>query len=273
MANEVIHEVPIKDIRAVKESGLNVRHRDVDIGVEDLARSIQRHGLLQPIVLRGRFRHPPYDLIVGQRRLLAHKYLGKEEIQARFKPQNFGRFKAQVESLIENLQRVKLNHADAAEAITSMYNHYNKSVKKVADEIGVSQPTVREYLKIEKLATPKAKKMLRAGTVTKEDVKRVIKAAQGNMSKADRLLDYLPTMTRYDKDRMAEYGEKHPKADDTEIASESKKPRLESTLILQLEPKVDKALEKAAAELDMNKESLAAEAVSDWLVEMGFLGM
>lgn len=109
------------------------------------------------------------------------------------------------------------------------------------------------------------------GTVKKEDIKRVIKAAQGNMTKADRLLDYLPTMTRYDKDRMAKYGEKHPRANDDKIISEATKPRYEPTVMLSLAPEVEKALEKAATELDMDKTSVAEEAICDWLKEKGFL--
>ena len=72
MAEERIYDVLVEDIRDVSESGLNVRHRDVDAGVEDLAASIEKRGLLQPIILRGRLGKPPYDLVVGQRRLLAH---------------------------------------------------------------------------------------------------------------------------------------------------------------------------------------------------------
>jgi len=268
---EPIYEVLIGNINDPPKTGLNVRQTDRDVGVEDLALSIERHGLIQPIVLRGEFGKPPYDLIAGHRRLAAHRVLGKKTIRTTFKPANYSNFKAKVDSLIENIQRVKINHADAAEAISAMYRHYNKSVRQVAEDLGISEGTVRDYLRIEEFASPKAKRLLRAGTVKKEDIKRVIKAAQGNMRKADRLLDYLPTMTTYDKDRMAEYGEKHPKASEDEIVSESKKPRYEPTVMLSLAPEVDKALEKAATELEMDKASVAEEAVREWLKEKGFL--
>jgi ParB family chromosome partitioning protein len=271
MADEMIYDVPTKDINDIQKSGLNVRHRDVDVEIEGLAKSIEKHGLLQPIVLRGKYGSPPYDLIVGQRRLLAHKLLAKRSIRSRFKPSTYGDFKAKVESLIENMQRVKLNHADAAEAMTTMYNHYNKSVRKVAEELGISEVTVRDYLRIDQFASPKAKRLLRLGKVKKEDIKRVIRAAQGNMRKADELLDYLPNMSTYDKDRMAEYGEEHPHAVTKEIVTEARKPRLETTVILQLAPEIDEALEAAAGQLDMDKASVAAAALCDWLKEKGFL--
>lgn len=266
-----LYKVPLGDIRDVEESGLNVRHRDIDVGIENLAKSIQKHGQLQPIILRGTPGKPPYDLIIGQRRLRAHQKLDKRLIEAQFRRPRYGDFEANVESLAENLQRVKLNHADAAEAIAAIYKHYNKSVRQVADDLGISEGTVRDYLKIEEFASPKAKKLLRDGTVTKEDIKRVIRAAQGNMSKADRLLDHLPTMTTYDKDRMAKYGEKHPRANEDEIVSEAKKPGYEPTVMLSLAPEEDRALERAAKDLDMDKTSVAREAICDWLRERGFL--
>lgn len=134
MAEEKMHKVPLYkvplgDIKDVKESGLNVRHRDIDVGVENLAKSIQKHGQLQPIILRGTPGKPPYDLIIGQRRLRAHQKLDKRFINAQFRGPRYGDFEANVESLAENLQRVKLNHADAAEAIAEIYKHYNKSVR------------------------------------------------------------------------------------------------------------------------------------------------
>jgi ParB family chromosome partitioning protein len=262
----------IKNKNDAPKTGLNVRQTDRDIDVGDLARSIEKHGQLQPIILRGEFGKPPYELIAGHRRIAAHKHLGKTTVLARFKPPKYDDFKSRVDSLVENMQRVKLNHADAAEAITMVYNRYGKKVKRVVEELGVSEGCVREYLKIEELASPKAKTLLRKGIVKKEDIKRVIKAAQGNMKTADELLDYLPTMTTYDKERMVAFGSKK-KAPAKEIASEAQKPRLGNELILELPPEVDKALEQAAEELDMDKRGVAGEAVRDWLTEKGFLSI
>ncbi len=267
----MIYSVPIRDIKDVAESGLNVRQRKVNTGIEDLAKSISRHGLLQPIVLRGTYGKPLYDLVVGQRRLLAHKHLEKRNIPAIFRPPRTSDFSARVESLVENVHRIPLNHADAAEAITEMYRHYNKSVRRVAQDLGLSEGTVREYIKIDEQASPRAKVLLGQGSVTKEDVKRVIRAAQGNMKKADYLLDHLPAMNRYDKERMADYGKGHPRASRDEILKAAKKPRYQTTVLVAVAPEVDKALDKAASELDMERSAVAAEALHTWLEEQGFL--
>ncbi len=272
MAEEKIYEVPLNHIKDPARTGLNVRRTDRDAGVEGLAKSIKKHTLLQPILLRGDFGKPLYDLIAGHRRLAAHKLIpNKKTIKARFKPANYDDFKATVDSLIENMQRVELNHADTAEAITAMYNKYGKNTKKVADDLGLPLRTVRDYIKIEEQASTYAKQLLRERKVSKADVKRAIDAAQGNLSKADRLLKELPGLYGHEKKRVVDYAKAHPRVDATTIIEAAKKPRFNKTVILNIEPEVDKALGVAEKALYMDREEIASKALREWLVENSFL--
>lgn len=272
MAEEKIYDVPIKDIRDFAKTGLNVRRTDRDAGVKDLAKSIKKHGLLQPILLRGEFGNPPYELIVGHRRLAAHKLIhGKKTIKAWFKPPTYDDFKARVDSLIENMQRVELNHADMAEAVTAMYNKYKKNDRKVADDLGLPLRTVRDYIKIEERASDYAKDLLRRRKVKKADVKRAIDAAQGNLKKADKLLDAMPDLYGHELKRVVDYGKEHPKASASQIITEAKKGRQLKTVILSIEPKIDNALKKAEKNLYMNREEIASKALENWLIENGYL--
>lgn len=63
-SKEIIYEIPLKDIN-VSES--NVRHTDLESGIDELMESIKKYGMLQSIVLKGEYGKPPYDLIIGQR--------------------------------------------------------------------------------------------------------------------------------------------------------------------------------------------------------------
>lgn len=262
-----IHSIPLKEI---KISDCNVRLTDKEAGIDELAESIKEHGLLQPVVLRGSHGNPPYELIVGQRRFRAHKEIGKNTIEAVF-AEDMDDIKAKILSLGENMQRVELNHADKAKAITELYIHFKRDERRVAKELGLKLRTVNDYIKIEERATPKAKDLLKKRKVTKADVKRVIDAAQGDAKKADRLLDKMPLFSKYEKQRAVSYGKTHPKATADEIFEQGEKQRMEPTIILSLPKEIDSALNKAAHQLLMDRESMAVRALSEWLKNNGFL--
>ncbi len=60
--SEEIYSIPLKDI---KISEFNVRLTNQRTDIKELADSIKKYGLLQPVTLRGIHGKPPYELIVG----------------------------------------------------------------------------------------------------------------------------------------------------------------------------------------------------------------
>lgn len=263
-----IYEIPLRKIRV---SNLNVRTSDKNAEIENLAESIRKHGLLQPVVLMGDVDSPPYELVIGQRRLLASKLLRLKGIKAIFCDED-DPIALLILSLSENMQRVDLNPADKAEAITNLFLHYGKDDKRVARELGLSVPTVRDYIKIEVLASTKAKRLLRVGKVTKTDVKRAIDASRGNQEKADKLLNHLSKLkTKYERDRIVGYGKTHPRATVKKIISEAAKPRMDRAIILNLTVDIERALNKAGRVLSMDKEEIAERALTEWLKKNRFL--
>jgi len=271
MAEEPIHEVPVDDIKDTAKTGLNVRRTDRDADVEELAKSIESRGLLQPILVRGEWGKPPYDLIAGHRRLAAHKLLKKKLIKARFKPPAYGDLEAKLDSLVENLHRVELNHADTAEAITFMFKKCGGDARKVARELSLPLATVRDYITIEEQASDYAKQLLRENKVKKADVKRAIVAAQGDVRKADQLLERFPDLYGHEKKRAVEYARQHPQASASTIVEEGKRARQTKTVVLDIDPDVDVALDQAEKRLYMNREEIASKALKEWLIGNGFL--
>ena len=203
-----IFDVPLIDIEI---SDYNVRQTGTNVDIDHLAKSIKRDGLLQPVVLMGQYGNPPYKLIIGQRRYLAHRELNAATIRAIFVAKKT-KDNAMTLSLIENLHRVELNHADKAKAITHLYKRLGKNIAKVANKLKLSKTTIRDYIKIEAWASPKAKKMLQQKRISKEDIKKVLRIAGDNIKKADALLDEMlkTKMTDYDKKRMVSYALEHP---------------------------------------------------------------
>ena len=267
METKEIYEIPLRDIRV---SDFNVRMTRRNVRIGELTASIRKYGLLQPIILRGSYGNPPYELIVGQRRYLAHKKLRKKSIQSTF----FGKLddvRAKILSLTENMHRIELNNADKAEAITALYKEYGGDDRNVARELGLSLRTVRDYIRIEEEATPEAKEALKRKVISKADLKRVIDAAQGDPNKINELLELMPKLSRYEKPRAVEYAKDNPEASADEIIEEGMKPRLERTVILNLPKEVSAALGRAEKELSMDAEEVAARALSEWLRDNGFL--
>src|SRR4051794_31398658 len=112
-----IFDIQLKDINIGDH---NVRLTNPEKDLDQLAASIKQQGLLQPIVLEGEHGHPPYQLVSGQRRLLAHeKFLDAKSIRAVFVGK-ISRTEAIIRSLVENLQRSDLEFRDTARAVTEL---------------------------------------------------------------------------------------------------------------------------------------------------------
>jgi ParB family chromosome partitioning protein len=132
-----------------------------DSTIEDLARSIERQGLVQPITV---FKKPDgrFALVAGQRRLLAHKFLGSPSIEALVRDQMSDQDATAV-SLVENLHRADMNPRDKAAAFKALLDQLG-NVPSVSRATGSSEGTVRRYLQLLDLA-PELQEGLAAGEV------------------------------------------------------------------------------------------------------------
>ena len=126
------------------------RQRDIEVANDDdLVTSIKKNGLLSPIIVKkqdgGNF-----EIVIGQRRFLAHKILNKLTIKACVLEGDVSELTAKRISLIENLARKDMKRADYVDAVQWFMDRYN-STTTVAEEIGISPATVRRYLSIGRL--------------------------------------------------------------------------------------------------------------------------
>ncbi|MDI9312234.1 MAG: ParB/RepB/Spo0J family partition protein [Limnohabitans sp.] len=238
--------------------------------LKELAENIRLNGLLQPIVLRGVQGNPPYEVIVGQRRFLAHKLLNEEKINATFSGE-IEPIQALLLSLSENMCRQEMNFEDTSTAITKLYTHFNKKEQEVKNHTGFSIRMIRSYVKIEEQATEKIKQYLRNGEINLVDAKRAIDAAQGDEEKANFYIDEIKSLTTYEKKRLVEEGTKNPNGAKDKILEDAKKPKFEETIILNLPLKINKALVAAAEKLSIDKEELTMNALVAWLKVNDFL--
>ena len=114
----------------------------------ELADSIGRHGILQPITVR---RKPNgfYEIIAGERRWRASKIAGLNEIPALIVEADD--ILASELSLIENLQRENLNPAEEARGYRDLIERFGFTQEEAAERVGKSRASVANILRILKL--------------------------------------------------------------------------------------------------------------------------
>lgn len=119
--------------------------------IDELASSIGRHGLIQPIAVCENG-DGTYTLIGGERRLLAAKQLGAKKIEAFVFASALDLDKLGILALVENLDRKKLHPIEVGFAFEALLNGGKyESQKELAEAFGYSDATVSKHLSAVKL--------------------------------------------------------------------------------------------------------------------------
>ncbi|MHB1546968.1 MAG: ParB/RepB/Spo0J family partition protein [bacterium] len=123
--------------------------------IEELAESIKRHGLLHPILVRKE--NGKYKIISGQRRYMAHKFLGQgfETIKAiELTKESSDILPIQ---LVENIQRSDLRPLELASSLKDLQDR-GFTVREIAELVGKSKSTVHEHLGLLEIKDEELKK-------------------------------------------------------------------------------------------------------------------
>ncbi|WP_373866428.1 nucleoid occlusion protein [Sporosarcina luteola] len=116
--------------------------------IEELARTIHTHGVIQPIVIR-KVDEEGYEIIAGERRFRAMKKLGWEEVPAIVR--NLDDRETASIALIENLQREELTAIEEAFAYEKLLELHGLTQEALAQRLGKGQSTVANKLRLLKL--------------------------------------------------------------------------------------------------------------------------
>jgi len=138
-------EFAVFPINLIHVSAERQRKRFDDI--ESLASSIARNGLIHPIVIRR-----DGELVAGERRLLAHRQLGRTEIQVQFLDE-LSREEAYLIELEENLRRRNLTWQEECHAASAYHSMRVASdpewgLKHSAEELCISQQSISDYIRV-----------------------------------------------------------------------------------------------------------------------------
>jgi ParB family chromosome partitioning protein len=116
-----------------------------DSGIDELASSIARQGLLSPPIVRPTG-DGKYEVLVGQRRLLACRKVGLDPIPCLVRT-DLGDADAVTLSLVENVHRADMHPLDKARALKALYGRY-QSYEQVARDSAWSVGTIRKYVQL-----------------------------------------------------------------------------------------------------------------------------
>jgi ParB family chromosome partitioning protein len=129
--------------------------------LEELADSIRRHGILQPLTVR--VREGGYELIAGERRLQASRRAGLTSVPVIVRDCTDGEMLEL--ALVENLQREDLNAMEAAHSYQQLIDQFGLSQGEVADRVGKSRSAVANTLRLLALPTP-IQQAVETGTIS-----------------------------------------------------------------------------------------------------------
>ena len=152
-----------------------------EVALSELADSISKHGLLQPILVRP-LTLGGYEIVAGERRYRASRMAGLTEVPVIIR--ELSESETMELALIENLQREDLTPFEEALGYEVLMNEHGFTQEEIARSVGKSRPAVAnalrllklpesaaEYLKADKISAGHARALL---TLPNEDIMKEV---------------------------------------------------------------------------------------------------
>lgn len=137
--------------------------RDFDeAALSELADSIAKHGLLQPIIVRP-LSGGTYQIIAGERRWRACRMAGLHDVPVIIKQMDDREYMEV--ALVENMQREDLNALEEAMGLSTLVETFGLTQEEVAERVGKSRSAVTNALRLLNL-NESEREALRAGIIS-----------------------------------------------------------------------------------------------------------
>jgi ParB family transcriptional regulator, chromosome partitioning protein len=115
--------------------------------MQELANSIEKNGIIQPLVVRRK--GDQYELVAGERRLRAAKMAGLAEVPAVI--QDYADERLLEIALVENIQREDLNPIETAQALDRLAREMHLSHEEIALRTGKDRTTITNMIRLLRL--------------------------------------------------------------------------------------------------------------------------
>lgn len=132
------------EIGRIKANLMQPRQNFLDANIEELAESIRKYGIIQPLVVVKN--DDGYELIAGERRLRAAKKIGLEKVPVVVR--EAGEQEKLEVALVENIQRENLNPIELATAYKKLIDEFNLTQEEVAKRLAKSRSSIANTLRM-----------------------------------------------------------------------------------------------------------------------------
>ncbi len=122
--------------------------------ISELAASMEKQGVLQPLIVRLIPKSMPqrYEIVAGERRWRAARQAGITELPVIIT--EYSDREAMTVALVENLQRENLNAMEEAEALAMLRDAHGLSQEELAAQLGKSRSAIANALRLMQLSEP-----------------------------------------------------------------------------------------------------------------------
>ena len=135
------------DINIISPNSKQPRKFFDDEKIDELAKSIEIHGILQPIMVRKV--GEGYEIVAGERRWRAARKAGLKKVPCIIR--ELTEEQNMLIAIIENMQREDLNPMEEAEAIHQMIDNFGLTQEEISKSVGKSRPYITNSLRLLKL--------------------------------------------------------------------------------------------------------------------------
>ncbi|QBY54451.1 ParB/RepB/Spo0J family partition protein [Cupriavidus oxalaticus] len=264
-----VRELPLEQLEIGKAQ---VRVRDVGRDIDELAASINKVGLLEPIVVC-EVGADKYEIITGQRRFLAHQRLKAKTILSAILKDRVDETAAKILSVTENLVRRDLNSRDLIDVCTELYRKYG-TVRAVAEETGLPQNKVSQYVKYDRLA-PALKGLVDDNQVSMTAALKAQTAAEqlGEVDDAElvEMAKEMTSMSGAQQSRVIEQLAESPASSIDKVLEDAKSGRKVTQIVVTLTARVHASLQQAARDDGTNQDAEAGQLIEEALIQRGLL--